>query len=643
MEGLPKLPGLDFANRLRQKHHVPQCFKYRNGYPIPEKPICGLGGEQLNEDSIYYCTDENDTVLYDPILTYGRVQKPPAKPYRPHFVLYDRKTLRFNAFFRQAVPESAKETFRVRHVNILYFLEDDTMTVLEPVIENCGFSQGRLVRRGKIEKNCLGDTYSWKDLNIGIDLEIHGYVFHTTDCDPFTKEFLLSNGIELNEMEFPPPDPAMNERSVSVRQNFRHHKMYVAAEDKLRKYLEHQGKVLHFDCLLDESDRPGGERMTYKLFYYLEDDTVSIKELKENQVGRDYFPMLLRKQKLPKNWKEKPVTYPAICLELSDAEVSQYYSPKDFLVGETIFVYGRKFLLLDCDLFTRNYYEQILKIVQPDKVCLDRPHTHTPRVELPTYLGLGTPEDSLASYHSLIPKSPRKDVITYLINMNKYLRYGCVLDTAHPEDKIRQFVLSLSLADGTISIMESKIRNSGIQGGRFLAATKVWKPDCDPNEPEYYTAKDFFIGTTIIVHAHRFKIVSADLYVHRYMQAHPEMFFAEAIATVQSYLLETGHLKDDLRKATEEDCKRYASTDKSDTREDDKRLQGFSFEDDAERMEPSALVCSDSHDCPSPIIPDEEIKKMYHSNEELNLEHQGQIEGEDLIKVGKSVRFDDSC
>lgn len=49
--------------------------------------------------------------------------------------------------------------------------------------------------------------------------------------------------------------------------------------------------------------------MTYKLFYFLEDDTVSIKELKENQEGRDYFPMMLRKQKLPKNWKDKPGKY----------------------------------------------------------------------------------------------------------------------------------------------------------------------------------------------------------------------------------------------------------------------------------------------------------------------------------------------
>jgi hypothetical protein len=41
------------------------------------------------------------------------------------------------------------------------------------------------------------------------------------------------------------------------------------------------------------------------MFYFLEDDTVSIKELKENQEGRDHFSMLLKRAKLPKNWMEK--------------------------------------------------------------------------------------------------------------------------------------------------------------------------------------------------------------------------------------------------------------------------------------------------------------------------------------------------
>ncbi|XP_053659906.1 EF-hand domain-containing protein 1-like [Anopheles marshallii] len=677
MEGLPKLPGNDFANRLRQKHHVPQSFKYVNGYPIPARPECGLGGERLNEDSIQFCPESNgggnNSVLYDPILTYGRVRHLPVKPYRPHFVLYDQKTLKFNAFFRQAVPESATETFRIRYVHILYFLEDDTMTVLEPTIENCGYPQGRLVRRGRKLKDAdREEFYNWKDLNIGIDVEMHGYVFHITDCDAFTKEFLLSNGIELNEIELLPPDPTMNERSISQRQTFRHHKMYPVPDDKLRKYLEYQGKVLHFDCVLDERDRDGGELMTYKLFYYLEDDTVSIKELKENQEGRDYFPMLLRKQKLPKDWKENPVSHPSIFLEKTDAEVSEYYSPKDLIVGTTIFVYGRKFLLLDCDGFTRCYYEKALKLIQPDRVRLDSSPKRIPRLDVPSYLGLGTPEDSLASYHSLVPKSPKKDVITYLVNVNKFLRYGCVLDTAHPEDKIRKFVLSLSLADGTITIMESSIDNSGIRGGRFLSPRKVWLPGCNPDEPEYYTAKDLYIGATMVVFAHRFKIVSADLYVYRYMQAHPEIFSPMAIDSVRNYLLGEGHLKDDLRQATEEEYQKLEQTTTEESNDQDevqKRLTGFEIGDSkASSPMPSArgspVPLTDGmqrsaepaeHPCPHPIIPDEELRKAYHTNEPDELAIQAYRIPEDQPyspqsspthgskKASKTVRFQDDC
>lgn len=55
-------------------------------------------------------------------------------------------------------------------MNIIYFLEDDTLCVIEPVVENAGFQQGKLVRREKIPKNAKGDTFIWKDLNVGIDV-----------------------------------------------------------------------------------------------------------------------------------------------------------------------------------------------------------------------------------------------------------------------------------------------------------------------------------------------------------------------------------------------------------------------------------------------------------------------------------------
>lgn len=58
-----------------------------------------------------------------------------------------------------------------------------------------------------------------------------------------------------------------------------------------------------FDCVFDDTD--SGELITFKLFYHLEDDSISIKELKVNQEGRDRFSMFLRRRKLPKNWKKE--------------------------------------------------------------------------------------------------------------------------------------------------------------------------------------------------------------------------------------------------------------------------------------------------------------------------------------------------
>ena len=67
------------------------------------------------------------------------------------------------------------------------------------------------MRRGKIAKKSLaigaGNFYSWKDFNVGNDIELHGIVFHITDCDAFTREYLTANGIEVCERECMPNDP----------------------------------------------------------------------------------------------------------------------------------------------------------------------------------------------------------------------------------------------------------------------------------------------------------------------------------------------------------------------------------------------------------------------------------------------------
>lgn len=108
---------------------------------------------------------------YDPELTYGHKKRVDRPRFQPHYALYQHKVLSFEAYFKIGIFGSPDEYFRVRRVFINYYLEDDTMSVMEPKILNCGFPQGKLVKRHKIPNPSKGGRcYSWKDLNVGMDV-----------------------------------------------------------------------------------------------------------------------------------------------------------------------------------------------------------------------------------------------------------------------------------------------------------------------------------------------------------------------------------------------------------------------------------------------------------------------------------------
>ncbi|KAJ8920916.1 hypothetical protein NQ315_015709 [Exocentrus adspersus] len=542
MSGLPKLPGFSFQDPTQTKFNLQQTFDLCNGYKIPKVSYCGIGGKDLTVNTVKYLGNR-DPVRFDPSLIYGRTRSSKLPHFTPHYVLYDQKCLTFKAFFKQSVVESPNEFFRVRHVNIIYFLEDDTITVMEPKTPNSGMDQGRLIRRGKIPKNNRGDFWHWKDLNVGKDIAFYGTVFHTIDCDLFTKEYMASQGIILNDPETVPVDPYTLNRQIQVQSHFT---KTPPADDKLRRFLEYDGKILKFKAVWDDRENEHGEMRKFELLYFLCDDTVSVKEVHEKNDGRDPYPVLLRKTKLPKRYTDTPVTYPAIYLELSDAEVTEYYQPKDFLVGETVFVLGRDMLLYDCDQFTRDYFKNALCIEQKPPIAIEKPKPPPPPPQIPPHNGIGSLEDSLQNTLTVLPKPPRKDVMKQILNANKYLRYEMVMDAVHPEDTIRRFILNYSLADGTCKIMEPPIRNSGILGGKYLRSTLLVKPGSDPLNPDYYSPADFYIGAIITVFQQRFKIVGADLYVYRYMQANESKFPCEVIENMRNYMYNKGYLKDDV-------------------------------------------------------------------------------------------------
>ena len=73
-------------------------------------------------------------------------------------------------------------------------------------------------------------------------MQFNGIVFHITDCDPFTRDYLEANGIELNASECLPKDNVTTDKIIQDVQSHTH--KTPSTDDKLRRFLDYTGKVL---------------------------------------------------------------------------------------------------------------------------------------------------------------------------------------------------------------------------------------------------------------------------------------------------------------------------------------------------------------------------------------------------------------
>ena len=89
--------------------------------------------------------------------------------------------------------------------------------------------------------------------------------------------------------------------------------------DGLKKYIDNDRKVLSFKIVWYDSTLEGGHNF-YTLNYFLADDSVEVKEIRNQNSGRDPFPLLLNRQKLPK--KAINTVYPGMSLKREE-----YYAP----------------------------------------------------------------------------------------------------------------------------------------------------------------------------------------------------------------------------------------------------------------------------------------------------------------------------
>ena len=108
---------------------------WKNGYALPVTPKTAIGGEPLPVSQL--TREELDELAnFKPSLTYGQKVQAPPEDFIPAHVGFDKKVLLFLGYFKQTVHESADEYYRVRPVKIYYYLEDDSIAVIEPAVEN---------------------------------------------------------------------------------------------------------------------------------------------------------------------------------------------------------------------------------------------------------------------------------------------------------------------------------------------------------------------------------------------------------------------------------------------------------------------------------------------------------------------------
>ena len=393
-------------------------------------------------------------------------------------------------------------------------MDDDTVHVSEPKTQNSGIPQGTLIRRHRIPRPGAtnGQHFLVSDFNVDKEITFYSRTFKIVGCDQFTREFLTGLGIGVPGNSTFPEDPYEKQRNELLSRM----KATRPSQPKssLKKFLENDRRVLRFYCVWDDTNSVFGDLRHMVLNYFLSDDTIEIRESIPANSGRESNTLFLRRCKLPK----RPQVARVNGRNLQD-NPADYFSERDLTIGSVLHLYGRPFVICDCDLFTQDYYREHYGIEDFNPVRIeDYDAELAPAIEhLPvqTHAPQGPPVRLIGD-----DQVPKKDFKKMVLYDGVHLRFEARLKSTKQVDRDRRFVISLYLADDDISIFEPKTRNSGIVSGKFLEKRRIKKPD----GVNYYGPDDFYLGAELTFYNHTFVVFGADEYAVKFMTQNPKIF-----------------------------------------------------------------------------------------------------------------------
>eukprot|EP00930_Biecheleria_cincta_P026836 TRINITY_DN1886_c0_g1_i1.p1 TRINITY_DN1886_c0_g1~~TRINITY_DN1886_c0_g1_i1.p1 ORF type:complete len:637 (-),score=99.94 TRINITY_DN1886_c0_g1_i1:238-2109(-) len=448
---------------------------------------------------------------------------------QPAWLKHDKQVLRFYGFFQEAVTERRDENSRYRHVSIMYCMEDGTLQIAEPRVENSGIPQGAFLKRQRVPRADGQGFIGPDDFRVGAEITIFCRTYHLTGCDRFTRWFYEENGIDVGEDEPLVVDNwqksykfqktcekgglPMSRSAYEAKELTKFQTGNPPADKKFTQFLLNDRKVLRFKAFWDDSTLYGG-RIYFIIHFYLADNTIEINEAHSRNSGRDAYPVFMKRGPLHK----KNYTNAVPGMLAAEAPI---YLPEDFKVGGSIDIWGRKLMLYECDDFTRKFYSEYLGFDQFEGTIdvSEKPVRHL-KLAPPPHNGIGKEEDSLISTQMIAPKAPKQDLERLMVLTGEVLRFECKMVNGEPEDELRKFVIAFYPADDETAVFEIPVRNSGHMAGKFADKRRIKNPDTG----DTFRLHDFFVGQTVQIAAQPFLIIRADEHCLQYLEARPEEF-----------------------------------------------------------------------------------------------------------------------
>lgn len=556
----------------------------------------------------------------------------------PRFVSTDKMVCRFHAFLETKRPWEENgplgsghiESYIIRYMTILYYIYDDSIEINEVKEVNSGLMQGVFLKRIKAKKED-GTPFSLADFQVGNNVKIFGHSFHITDADSFTRDYFRKElNTNLPEESRPvtathrslnrsfvvghdttekthvlgsqfatglgPIEPTVFDKDRSYRSCSTAYKAVKKELQKANRFFKNEGKRLQFVCvevgspeppffpnvegqyaqleakrLLSNKDR---ERYGYYGFvasdsvrkfalnFYMETNYADLGVLDKEVNGQDEPNLLVKRGPLPRDWRHPDRGY---------CEVN------DFRVGEVMDIFGRYFLLVDCDDYTRTYCEEEVFLKQVPVLLLKEeiiPIIHPIPAKGQGSLPIGSFEDSLSNVYGM----PRvqKDMAKARRNQGKTLRAKAMLLEGSIVDMSRSFLVTFFMEDDTLQIYEEIQRNSGVVGGSFLkrgkymndGATMKHRSEVEEElrrvpprhgvptteqqlaliQPIYISAHELYLGSILTVNNFVLKIVEMDNMSLKFCDSYPEEFpFSDVNRLMRDILKRLQDLRLDVR------------------------------------------------------------------------------------------------